>query len=383
MAVRARMAYAKETLFYEDSENEVIATDVEIPDYVGSRSRHVDGVGLPDGRIIVFQHKERVIGLIDLKKRTFANIAEVPCVNAYFGGVVIPDGRVVFVPHNATAIGIFNPATNVYSTIGETPGNGSYFGGALLRDGRVLFAPHNGRTVGFFNPKNDEYTTVSGMSDMSTNRASSGCVQLPDGRCVFVPYNFFYGVGIFDPETNAYRNVPVLPYICNFCLGGQLLRDGNVLFHAFGSISYMIFNPDTGSLKPRYIFNRSSAKEHHTGTILFPGRLYIHRRSSDDWTPNMVLDPTLDKDENSNEFNGAVILSDNRVAFLPAWPFKTVQILTRLNGPQRRAQARTETIKAELMAAAWHPARHARWCLDEDERRELAEMGLGCAATGI
>jgi hypothetical protein len=33
-------------------------------------------------------------------------------------------------------------------------------------------------------------------------------------------------------------------------------------------------------------------------------------------------------------------------------------------------------VKRELVAAAWHPARMADWCLDDDERRELAEMGL-------
>ena len=39
-------------------------------------------------------------------------------------------------------------------------------------------------------------------------------------------------------------------------------------------------------------------------------------------------------------------------------------------------------VKAELVAAAWHPKRMLRWCLDETERREMAEMGLGlCDAT--
>jgi transcriptional regulator of met regulon len=43
---------------------------------------------------------------------------------------------------------------------------------------------------------------------------------------------------------------------------------------------------------------------------------------------------------------------------------------------RRRAHSRTDAVKAELVAAAWHPKRMLSWCLDETERREMAEMGL-------
>lgn len=39
-----------------------------------------------------------------------------------------------------------------------------------------------------------------------------------------------------------------------------------------------------------------------------------------------------------------------------------------------RAHARTELLREELAAAAWHPSRFADWCLDSDERSEIAEL---------
>jgi hypothetical protein len=41
---------------------------------------------------------------------------------------------------------------------------------------------------------------------------------------------------------------------------------------------------------------------------------------------------------------------------------------------RRRAHARTELLREELAAATWHPSRFANWCLDCDERVELAEL---------
>jgi len=41
---------------------------------------------------------------------------------------------------------------------------------------------------------------------------------------------------------------------------------------------------------------------------------------------------------------------------------------------QARAHARTELLREELAAATWHPSRFADWCLDCDERAELAEL---------
>jgi hypothetical protein len=73
---------------------------------------------------------------------------------------------------------------------------------------------------------------------------------------------------------------------------------------------------------------------------------------------------------------GGVLLRDGRVVFVP-YGAKRVGILALSDEKARaRARARAEAVKEELVAAAWHPARMAEWCLDTDERRELAEMGL-------
>ena len=40
----------------------------------------------------------------------------------------------------------------------------------------------------------------------------------------------------------------------------------------------------------------------------------------------------------------------------------------------RRVQARTELLREDLIAATWHPRRFGNWCLDCDERAELAEL---------
>jgi hypothetical protein len=43
----------------------------------------------------------------------------------------------------------------------------------------------------------------------------------------------------------------------------------------------------------------------------------------------------------------------------------------------RRNQARTAHLKAELMAAAWHPSRMVDWCLDTEDQADIKEMGRG------
>jgi hypothetical protein len=71
-----------------------------------------------------------------------------------------------------------------------------------------------------------------------------------------------------------------------------------------------------------------------------------------------------------------VLLADGRVLLLP-WKAQHFGILTFSDEKaKRRAHLRTEAVKQELIAAAWHPKRMTAWCLDTDERRELAEMGM-------
>ena len=73
-------------------------------------------------------------------------------------------------------------------------------------------------------------------------------------------------------------------------------------------------------------------------------------------------------------FNGACVLPDGRIAFIP-WNTKNVWFVTLSDEKARaRTRLRTEAVKEDLIAAAWHPKRMTAWCLDTDERRELAEM---------
>lgn len=44
------------------------------------------------------------------------------------------------------------------------------------------------------------------------------------------------------------------------------------------------------------------------------------------------------------------------------------------NIARRRVQARTDILLKDLMEAAWHPSRFADWCLDSDDRAEIAEF---------
>lgn len=48
--------------------------------------------------------------------------------------------------------------------------------------------------------------------------------------------------------------------------------------------------------------------------------------------------------------------------------------------PKKRALARTDAIREELIAVAWHPRRFREWCLDSDEQRELSEWFGGGGA---
>jgi hypothetical protein len=78
---------------------------------------------------------------------------------------------------------------------------------------------------------------------------------------------------------------------------------------------------------------------------------------------------------NSSYENG-VLLADDRVLLLP-WRTRRIGILSFSDEKARaRAHKRTQEIKQELIAAAWHPSRMLDWCLDNNDRCELAEMEL-------
>jgi hypothetical protein len=65
----------------------------------------------------------------------------------------------------------------------------------------------------------------------------------------------------------------------------------------------------------------------------------------------------------------------SRVVFMAALHWRNFvknNVARRL--AQARAHARTDLLREELIAAAWHPRRFADWCLDCDERAELAEF---------
>jgi hypothetical protein len=157
-------------------------------------------------------------------------------------------------------------------------------------------------------------------------------VLLPDGRVVLVPC-YAKTIGIFDPATNAYSTIAGAPGGGAY-QGGVLLPDGRVVFVPYCAQTIGIFNPATNA---------------YSTVTNTPGEFASY---------------------------GGVLLRDGRVVFVP-YGAKRVGILALSDEKARaRAQARAEAVKEELVAAAWHPKRMAAWCLDDGERRELAEMGL-------
>jgi hypothetical protein len=69
-----------------------------------------------------------------------------------------------------------------------------------------------------------------------------------------------------------------------------------------------------------------------------------------------------------------VLLPDGRVVFVPCNKYHFGILSLSDEKARARALLRTEAVKQELVAAAWHPKRMADWCMDDGERRELAEM---------
>ena len=293
------------------------------------------GVLLRDGRVVFVPFCAKTIGIFDPTTNTYSTVPGAPGGAAYHDGVLLADGRVLFVPFCATTFGIFDPKTNEYSTIAgvRAPGKAAYNGGVLLQDGRVMLLPWYSKRIGIFDPKTNKYSL--GAKSALDKYAYRGSVLLADGRVLFVPHSTT-GIGMFDPKTNTHSVVAEIPSKEFMYFGGVLLPDGRVLFVPYCAATIGIFDPAT---------NKYSA------------------------VANTLGDAT---------YQGGVLLADGRVLFVPwTWTVSHIGILTLPDvKARRRAHLRTEAVKQELIAAAWHPKRMTDWCLDTDERRELAEMGV-------
>ena len=63
-------------------------------------------------------------------------------------------------------------------------------------------------------------------------------------------------------------------------------------------------------------------------------------------------------------------------------PIQLPDMQDLLNGPKERSVARCDALREELMAAAWHPKRFRKWCLEyDDEFSEASCQGLRPLAT--
>jgi len=371
---------------YEDITYSTVAADIKhTHEYSG-------GVLLPDGRVVLVPYSGMTIGCFNsatdsysvlVDTSLYAHVAHTGVYTGaiYSGGVLLRDGRVVFVPHESIMVGIFDPATNVYSTIPGAPGGCAYSDGVLLRDGRVLFVPYCATTIGIFDPATNAYSTIPGVKVRGAPGAYKSGVLLPDGRVVFVPWNAIEA-GVFNPKTNEYREVarrspPSFMYYNAEYAGGVLLPDGRVLFVPRNTWNIGIFDPTVN----KYSTIRGTPGKYlmFSGGVLLPdGRVvfvpYITREIG-------VFDPKARKLiaiegtwTDRAAYQGGVLLHDGRVMLLP-WNTKRIGILS-LSDEKARARAlrRTEAVKQELVAAAWHPTRMSEWCLDTEERRELAEI---------
>jgi hypothetical protein len=373
--------------YYEDITYSTVATEIE------HTCEYSDGVLLPDGRVVLVPSNAMTIGCFNpatnaysvvVDTSRYAHVAHtgVYIGRIYSGGVLLRDGRVVFVPHNSIVVGIFDPTTNTYNTIPGAPGGAAYSDGVLLRDGRVLFVPYCATTIGIFDPVTNAYSTVPGVQVHGTSGAYKSGVLLNDGRVVFVPWNAMKA-GIFNPATNEYREVAqrsptgFMHYSAEYA-NGVLLPDGRVLFVPRDTWNIGIFDPVTN----RYGVIQGTPGKYlmFSGGVLLPdGRVVFVPCVR---TEIGLFYPTARKlvaiegegAPGRAAYQGGVLLHDGRVMLIP-WNTTSIGILTLSDKKaQARARVRAEAIKQELVAAAWHPKRMTEWCLDTDERRELAEM---------
>jgi hypothetical protein len=197
---------------------------------------------------------------------------------------------------------------------------------------------------------------------------------------VFVPFHAKQ-VGVFDPATNKLSNIPKkhMEYIIASYTGGMPLRDGRVMFVPLGA-EPIVFDPTTNECSVIPIVEKRDP--YIGGVMLADGRAvllpYVKGNIG-------VFDPTTNTLRElpsgpgvADAYHAGVLLSNGNVVLVP-WDTENIGILAlseekALARARARALARTEAVKEELFAAAWHPARMAEWCLDTDERRELAEL---------
>ena len=349
----------------------------------GSGYSYSGGVLLHDGRVVFVPYYASKILIFDPATNEYSTIPgpivkSSVCINldgtkrtmwsgdgAYSGGVLLKDGRVVFVPSNARTIGIFDPTTNEYSTIPGAPGSSAYRGGVLLHDGRVLFVPYMATTIGMFDPVTNEYSTIPGAP--GKNAYSDG-VLLKDGRVVFVPY-MATTIGIFDPANDSYSTIARGMRNSRYS-GGVLLPDSRVLFVPHGTKNIEIFNPATNKIST--IAMSSKDTDYFDGGMLLPDGRVVFTPSIGRigiFNPVMNEYSTIDISPNMAKYYNSVLLPNGRIVFVPR-NSSNIGILSFSNLSMKRIQARTETIKAELMALVWHPDESPKW-LEEKECREL------------
>jgi len=161
------------------------------------------------------------------------------------------------------------------------PGSYTFFGAVLLQDRRVFIVPHNATSGRIYDPMADTLLTSGGsFPGMS---GFMGGVLLGDGRVFCVPY-LANQPTIYDPTTNSTTVGPLIPYSMGGAYsGGVLLDNGSVFCSPSYAANGLVYDP-------------------YTNTLSYP---------------TTTGDGVSDILAVNYKFQGAVLMSDNRVFCVP------------------------------------------------------------------
>ena len=177
----------------------------------------------------------------------------------------------------------FNELTFAGTTLDGSVGTATkYSGCVLIPDGRVVFVPYSSNKLGIYDPINNTFTesTYTGTSldgvTVSANKYIGG-VLMPDGRVIFAPYASTK-IGIYNPVSNTFTETASSP--TNWLTGskkfwgGVLVPDGRIIFNTYYYLYLGTYTPSTNTFTqtfvPNSILANQSLDEVFAGGVLLP-----------------------------------------------------------------------------------------------------------------
>jgi len=199
-------------------------------------------------------------------------------------------------------------------------------GVVTLGDGRVLFVPHSYTYGVIYDPVTDSFSFTdiplsSGFAD--------GCL-LPDGRVCLLPgiNNYIY---IWTPGTNnLFRSSVNLskPGLSQPYNGGVLLKDGNIMLIPYErNDGTLIYNPVTDTVQEIMgaEFTTPNKKSFYSGQLSLDGSYVLLTPHNSLFALKVYTDPPYNlvfaglgtTFGGNQDFSGSVMLSDGRIFFVP------------------------------------------------------------------